>query len=179
MAACPMQRVAREEGEVRNIPHYGVEVIPIFEIELPQVLIDLFRIINVMPYFKTTRPILVISILLAITSCNSNQTTKIEREDEPTIYSVSDNDQEMNKAIETANQTLDQFDNALNSNNPAFVYFSLKTRFTTTAGGEHIWIGNISLIDNKYYGVVENLPDKTTEVNIGDTVQILKDNISD
>lgn len=65
------------------------------------------------------------------------------------------------------------------SSNPDFKYFALKTRFKTANGGEHIWVSNISLKDNKYYGVVDNLPESTTDVKIGDTIQIVNENISD
>ncbi len=118
-------------------------------------------------------------ILIGLAGCNNNQTTKTEREGEPTIYSVTDNDTEMNEAIKTANQTLDQFNVALISSNPDLQYFALKTRFKTPNGGEHIWVSNITFEDNKYYGVVDNLPESTTDVKIGDTIQIVKDNISD
>jgi len=125
------------------------------------------------------RHISTLLILLGLAGCNNNQTTKTEREGEQTIYSVTDNDTEMNEAINTANQTLDKFNLALMSSNLDFKYFALKTRFKTPNGGEHIWVSNISLKDNKYYGVVANLPKSTTDVKIGDTIQIVNDNISD
>jgi uncharacterized protein YegJ (DUF2314 family) len=120
-----------------------------------------------------------ILILIGLAGCNNNQTTKTERAGEPTIYSVTDNDTEMNEAIKTAKQTLDKFNSALMSSNPDFKYFALKSHFKTTNGGEHIWVSNISLKDKKYYGVVDNLPESTTEVKIGDTIQIVNENISD
>jgi uncharacterized protein YegJ (DUF2314 family) len=93
-------------------------------------------------------------ILLALISCNNNQTTKIEREGETTIYSVTDYDMEMTEAIKTANQTLDKFNVGLNSSNPDFKYFALKTRFKTPNGGEHIWVSNITFKDNKDFGTI-------------------------
>ena len=118
-------------------------------------------------------------ILLGLFSCNYKQTTKIEREGEPTIYSFTDSDTEMNEAIKTANQTLEKFNDALKSSNPDFSYFALKTRFETPNGGEHIWVRNITFENNQYFGVVDNLPQTSTDVKIGDTIQIVKNNISD
>lgn len=118
-------------------------------------------------------------ILIGLVSCNNNQMTKIERVGEPEIYSVTNIDAEMNEAIKTANQTLNNFKEALKSDNPNFESFALKTRFNTSNGGEHIWVSNITLRDNKYFGVVENLPELTNEVKLGDTIQIKDDNISD
>ncbi|MDR3226117.1 MAG: hypothetical protein LBT56_00400 [Prevotellaceae bacterium] len=40
-------------------------------------------------------------------------TKNIEKTDEPAIYSVSDIDEEMNNAIETAKKTINDFDIAL------------------------------------------------------------------
>jgi uncharacterized protein YegJ (DUF2314 family) len=123
--------------------------------------------------------ILTILILLGLISCNNNRTTKTERKGEPTIYSVTDNDAEMNDAIKTAHQTLDKFNTALKSGNLAFKYFALKARFNTLNGGEHIWVSNIRLKDNKYFGIVDNLPKATTDVKMGDTIQLENNNISD
>ena len=47
---------------------------------------------------------------ICILSCNYNK--KIERENEPTIYNVEEDDVDMNNAIEKAKQTLDSFDYA-------------------------------------------------------------------
>jgi len=120
-----------------------------------------------------------ILFLFAFCGCNNNETTKKEREGEPTIYSVGGDDTEMNEAIKTANQTLDKFNAALKSHNPNFGYFALKTRFKTPTGGEHIWVSNITVENNRYFGIVDNLPEATTDVKIGDTVQIENKNISD
>jgi uncharacterized protein YegJ (DUF2314 family) len=125
------------------------------------------------------RNLLTTLILIGLLSCETNQTGRTERAGEPTIYSVTDEDAEMNAAIKTANQTLDKFDDALKSGNPEFSFFAIKTRFNTPDGGEHIWISDILRRDNKYFGVVDNLPESTTEVKVGDTIQIANDNISD
>ena len=123
--------------------------------------------------------LLTLILLIAIVSCNDNQTTKIEREGEPEVYVLTDADAEMNEAIKTANQTLHKFNEALKSGNPNFESFALKTRFDAPNGGEHIWVSNITLRDSKYFGVVDNLPESTTDIKLGDTIQIRSDNISD
>jgi uncharacterized protein YegJ (DUF2314 family) len=125
------------------------------------------------------RHISLLLILLALVSCNNNNTVKTAREGEPPIYSVMDNDEEMNQAIKTANQTLGKFEEALKSSNPDIDYFALKTRFKTQNGAEHIWITDITIENDKYFGIVGNLPEATTEVQLGDTIQIENENISD
>ena len=76
-------------------------------------------------------------------------------------------------------KTLDKFNEALKSGKPDFEYFALKTRFNTPNGGEHIWVSNIILKEGKYFGVIDNLPESTTDVKLGDTIQIKNDNITD
>jgi len=118
-------------------------------------------------------------ILLGCIGCNNTQTIKIERKGEPPIYSVQNDDAEMNQAVLTAIQTLDTFKVALLSKNKDFKYFALKTRFLTPKGSEHIWMRNIILKDKKYVGIVANLPDSIPDVKLGDTISILKNNITD
>ena len=88
---------------------------------------------------------------ICILSCNTNK--KIERQNEPTIYNVEENDVEMNKAIEKANQTIDSFDYAFKNNSRVFTFFGLKKKFEENGNIEHIWIGNIQKIESgKYIG---------------------------
>jgi len=118
-------------------------------------------------------------ILLGCNGCNNTQTLKIERKGEPPIYSVQNDDAEMNHAIMSAIQTLDSFKVALLSKNKDYKYFALKSRFITPNGSEHIWLKNIILKDKKYVGIVANLPESISDVKLGDTISILKNNITD
>lgn len=114
--------------------------------------------------------------LIMMFSCNSK---KIERENQPDIYNVESNDIEMNKAIENAKQTLDSFEIAFKNNSRVFTFFGLKKRFEENGIVEHIWIGNIKNVDGKFYGIVDNLPEKINNVKLGDTIEINKNEISD
>jgi len=118
-------------------------------------------------------------ILMGCNGCNNTQTLKIERKGEPPIYSVQNDDAEMNHAIMSAIQTLDSFKVALLSKNKDYKYFALKSRFITPNGSEHIWLKNIILKDKKYVGIVANLPESISDVKLGDTISILKNNITD
>ena len=102
-----------------------------------------------------------------------------QRPDEPTIYNVESANLSMNQAIEKARLTLKEFDTALLSNNPNFKSFALKVRFGTHKGGEHIWVSEVSIKDDAYYGVVDNLPESTNEVTVDELIKIDKQGISD
>ena len=119
--------------------------------------------------------LLTILICFALTGCTNGQT---KRDGEPEVVNIQDDDKEMNEAIKKANASLGEFKNALNSKKTNFQYFALKTRFDTPTGGEHIWVSNIKLKKDNFWGVVDNLPESTTDVKLGDTIQI-NNNISD
>jgi uncharacterized protein YegJ (DUF2314 family) len=125
------------------------------------------------------RIIIAILTCIGFSTCNDGETTKIERIGNPTIYDVQDNDKEMNEAIKTANQEIEKFNKAFESKNPDFKYLALKIRFNAPNGGEHIWAKIITFEKGKYIGVVDNLPESTTDVKINDTIQINNNNISD
>ena len=125
-----------------------------------------------------------IAVCIAATlfmACNNDNGMKvIEREEEPDIYQVKDEDKAMNNAIATARQSLHMFKDALNSGADSLQSFSLKVRYDAPDGyGEHIWLNEVSLKDGVYSGIVNNVPDVITEVKFGDTVTVNNDHISD
>jgi len=102
---------------------------------------------------------------------------RIERGDEPIIYSLSDDDKEMNLAIELSNESLDEFDEALKfSENENF---ALKIRYDLNNKSEHIWAVDIEKNGNDYFGIIDNLPNSETSIKLNDKVKIEKDKISD
>ena len=119
-------------------------------------------------------------ILLTFISCNQPVSTKTERENEPDIYNVAESDVRMNNAIAKANKTFKQFENTIQNDKNGRYYYSIKQKFSTPEGlGEHIWVGQITFVNNQYIGVVGNEPLNTTEVRLGETITIDKTRISD
>ena len=112
--------------------------------------------------------------IIFLLSCNSSK--KIERENEPTIYVVEDNDSTMNNAILKARSSFDQFKKAFDSKNPNLTMFAIKKAYTTKNNGkEHIWLDSIEIKDNRYFGVVNNLPNEILSLKIGQKEEINKD----
>jgi uncharacterized protein YegJ (DUF2314 family) len=116
--------------------------------------------------------------------CNSGNSTKDTRDvgwdSVADMYTVTEEDAIMNQAIETAGKTIDNFDIALISKNPAYTDFAIKKKFPTPAGGdEHMWIAGITLDKGIYKGYINNEAEETTEVKYGDTVLVRKDEITD
>src|SRR5262245_59910932 len=118
-------------------------------------------------------------VVFGLTSCDSSQMTKTERQGEPNIYSTSDDDEKMNHAIANAQKTLTDFDKAFLSNQYDTSTFAIKVKFPTSNGHEHIWATSITIKDGQYFGIVDNLPDLATKVKLGDKIALDKENISD
>ncbi len=121
-----------------------------------------------------TNFLLLISFL-CLMSCKDSG--KIEKEDEPTIYSVEGEDPEMNAAILEANETLDNFNKALYDFNADS--HALKVKFSNSEGVEHMWIGEIKYKDGNYSGILNNDPEYITEYKAGDKIDIDASKISD
>jgi uncharacterized protein YegJ (DUF2314 family) len=128
--------------------------------------------------FKALKINLIIPALLFAAVGNA-QPSKIKRPGEPDIYGVKDNDKEMIAAIEKARTTFKEFELAFSSKQTVYQYFAIKRRFNTPNGGEHIWLTQITKANNEYYGIVNNLPNTTKDIKIGDKIKIDKKNISD
>lgn len=127
--------------------------------------------------FLLPKTILAIVIMVLVAACG--QTTKTEREGEPDIYSVTDDDAGMNEAIKKSRQTFDNFLNTLRNRKDNQSDFSVKMPFATEFGGEHIWLVDVEEREGKLFGQIDNVPESVTEVQLGDTVEIVKDKISD
>jgi uncharacterized protein YegJ (DUF2314 family) len=119
------------------------------------------------------------AVLLLVTSCKQNSNSKTIREGEPDVYNINASDSKMNEAIENAKKSVDVFQNVLISENPDFEYFSIKQKFNTPQGGEHIWVQDITFVDSQFVGIIGNEPVNTNEISLGNTIIVDKNKISD
>lgn len=117
--------------------------------------------------------------LFLITACNTNTRTKTEREGEPDIYNTELNDREMNQAMADAKASFPVFEKAIQAYNENYSGFALKVPFAFDGGTEHIWVGEIVYVENLYIGIVNNVPEYTREVSLGDTIPVDPTGISD
>jgi uncharacterized protein YegJ (DUF2314 family) len=103
-----------------------------------------------------------------------------EREGEPDLVYVANEDERMNWAIEKANLTLWYFEDSLENPKPEQAYFSIKVKIIDGDKGEHIW-----LIDPHFdgegnlYGTVGNEPVDVNTVKLNQKIGIERDLISD
>jgi len=120
--------------------------------------------------------------LLLIASCQSNgdaNNTKNERAGEPAIYNVKSDDPEMDSAIHASKATLPEFLHVFEQQDTATSDFALKVHYDDGKESEHLWLANLSTQNGKLYGVVSNLPEFTTAVKEGETVEVDTSKVSD
>lgn len=118
--------------------------------------------------------------LLAIffLSCQTNSVKdKIENDE---VFEISAEDKEMNDAIKNSIKTFNEFEKAFNNKGTNDEAHAIKVSFETPdGGGEHIWVGDLFQKEDGFYGVVNNSPQATTKVKLGDTIKINLDHMSD
>lgn len=103
-----------------------------------------------------------------------------EREGEPDMLYVPNEDQRMNWAIEKANLTLWYFEESLKNKQPYQNYFSVKVLITDGDEGEHIWLTDPHFDDEgNLFGTVGNEPINVRSVKFNQKIGIKRDLISD
>ncbi|WP_281185470.1 DUF2314 domain-containing protein [Trichlorobacter lovleyi] len=130
------------------------------------------------------KKILVLTIVAAflLSACNSraDKSERVtSRPGEPDVIAFADNDQQMNKAIEQAKKTLNEFEKEIASNDNANNHYSLKVKFETNKEPEHIWVGDVKTSGQRFEGSLENEPINLKGLKAGDKVTFSKDQITD
>ncbi len=104
----------------------------------------------------------------------------ITNQDDP-LVNFSDDDPEMNAAIQEAQDTLDVFISNLNAPKPSQTYFSIKARFPTddSGGYEHIWLDDISYDGTVFNGIIGNEVYYVPGLEYGDFVSVSRVDVTD
>ncbi len=118
-----------------------------------------------------------IALVASSWSCSSTQTDR--KQGENGVYNVEEEDPEMLRAIAKSRETFPEFLSAYRSNDSTIQDFAIKVPFKVGKGHEHIWLNKIRIEQDKILGVVNNQPEMTEEVTLGDTVVIDRNTISD
>ncbi len=122
--------------------------------------------------------VLILSFLAM--ACNNEKNNKIGTPgDAVETYLFYGDDQEMNNAIKEARKTFDLFIKAIENPQENQSFFAVKVPFEYDEGNEHLWLVDITIENNKFYGTVNNDPDFTKKVKCDQRVQFDPDSISD
>lgn len=125
--------------------------------------------------------VVVVVICLFLTACGSQLTTETRGND--SVTGVSSEDAEMNKIIDEARETVDEFVAEFNDPNTKGLNFMVKYPFETDPGSEygveHIWLGDLEINDDKCYGIVANDPFYIENMKYGDKIEFDIHKVSD
>jgi uncharacterized protein YegJ (DUF2314 family) len=118
---------------------------------------------------------------LALIACDSKQPPPeaVHREGQPDYIRSPDKDPEMDKAVQTARETVDTFVAALKAPTANQTSFTVKKPFKDGEQVEHIWLSNASFDGTKFSGRVDNEPVDVKNVKMGETAVVGKGEISD
>lgn len=102
------------------------------------------------------------------------------------IANLEHEDVEMNNAIIKSRETFDRFLTALTSSDTSNYNFAVKYPFeqdiqypNQPVSNEHIWLSPVTIEGDKIYGIVNNQPELTSKVTMGQKVEIDRSKISD
>lgn len=104
---------------------------------------------------------------------------KVEREGEPDVFNVSDNDPDMKAAVDKARKSVDHFIRHLAKPGDGDSDFSIKAVFTDGSNTEFMWVTDVTHADGVFSGVVNNNPNHLKNVKFGDSITVPKEEIAD
>lgn len=111
-------------------------------------------------------------------SCNQNK-EKVKLIDENTFEVGSDNEK-IKLAIKEAQKSLDFFISEFTEHSKDTNYwFIAKTKFESNNYVEHMWITTIEYNQNSFKGILIDEPYWAKQVKLGDTIEVLRENIED
>jgi uncharacterized protein YegJ (DUF2314 family) len=127
------------------------------------------------------RPFAVLCVMVALAGCDSKKPEAeiVRREGQPDYSRVPDQDQEMEKAVQKARESVGTFIAALGAPTAQQTSFTVKKPFKDGDKVEHIWLSNPSFDGTKFSGRVDNEPVDVKNVKLGETALVAKDEISD
>lgn len=97
------------------------------------------------------------------------------------VVTVSEDDQEMNSAIERAQETLPLFVDAMQSPAHATDLFTIKAKFPYGTGeaAEHMWVSDLTVTEEGFKGILGNEPEYVKDLQMGDAVDVKQENVTD
>jgi uncharacterized protein YegJ (DUF2314 family) len=97
----------------------------------------------------------------------------------PGYAKVSDDDKQMDRAVENAQRTLGFFMAALKANKPGDTEFEIKKAFIDGDKVEHVWIRGVTFDGKNFHGKVDNQPVDVNNVHEGQRVAVAPQDVDD
>lgn len=131
-----------------------------------------------MPRILAGLPLICVFGFLLLSGCEQDA-SKSPSADGPAVIYVENDDPEMQAAISKARETVDEFIAALDDPQASGTGFSVKLLVEDGEHGEHMWVLPVRYEEGRFYGRVNNNPDRVTTVKIGDEVDVAASEITD
>jgi len=123
---------------------------------------------------------LIIIFIISITSCNRSDTDSNTNDK---TLEIATTDPIMNQIIFEARKSKNDFFSRLLKPSKDERDFSVKYPFKTDFGSkssiEHLWLEDIIIKNNKYFGVVSNTPESIKRLKLNEVVEFEPEKISD
>ena len=125
---------------------------------------------------------LILLFALISGACDGNRPEEVkvtERENEPDIIHIDNDDPRMVAATQKARVTAPEFAKALGAPKPNQDGFAVKLRVTDGKATEYMWISDLSFDGQSFRGRLGNTPDAVTGVKLGDELAVKPGELSD
>jgi uncharacterized protein YegJ (DUF2314 family) len=93
--------------------------------------------------------------------------------------SVSDDDKQMDRAVENAQRTLGFFMAALHAKHNGDTVFEIKKGFIDGDKVEHLWIKRVTYDGKNFHGEIDNRPQDVNNVHLGQRVTVAPEVVTD
>jgi uncharacterized protein YegJ (DUF2314 family) len=94
-------------------------------------------------------------------------------------YAVSNDNDAMGQATESARKTVNQFITAMKNPRPGQTDFEVLKPCVEGVEVEHIWLSDVKVVGNRFQGVVDNAPRKVRRLQEGQVCSVNPDEITD
>jgi uncharacterized protein YegJ (DUF2314 family) len=97
----------------------------------------------------------------------------------PGYAKVSDDDKQMDRAVENAQRTLGFFIAALKAKKDGDTVFEIKKGFIDGDKVEHLWITRVTYDGKDFHGQIDNRPEEVNNVHMGQRVTVAPQGVTD
>lgn len=123
-----------------------------------------------------------ILLLISLSGCKERggMTEKSEEKNGDNRYETTNDDEEMNAAIQEAIRTYPLFEQAMQQPDTSLTDFAVKMKFAySNDNNEHKWVSNLHMIGGQLFGVLDRDPLHVEGIKSGDTLRVVRDDITD
>jgi uncharacterized protein YegJ (DUF2314 family) len=135
-----------------------------------------------MKFFSTMLSMLVL-ILASVWPADGQDATAAEPAAKPPAASgcaqVSDNDKQMDRAVENAQRNLAFFIAALRAKKSGDTVFEIKKGFIDGNNVEHLWVKEVTYDGKKFHGKIDNQPLEVKNAHAGARVTVSPEEVVD